>query len=296
MDKRLWIAIEAARKAGEYQRRSFGDVDEYEYKRPGDPISVVDKRSEELIVKTITDAFPDHAIHSEESGMVGSGDPTWVVDPLDGTSNYLRGLPYFSVSIALESDGRVELGVIYRPMSDELFAASDGASVEDTASRHSNVDVPPAGTQPTATDDNSHEAAGPDDAPSSQAATVPISVSDTNSIKSALIAIPYSSSNKSHEQIWDTHRALGSTIEGIRSTGSGALDLALVAAGRVDAAVGFNQQWWDCAAGLYLIEAGRGTVTGHSGEEPADGTFLASNETLHEDVLARLKHSAPTRS
>jgi myo-inositol-1(or 4)-monophosphatase len=244
----LSVAIEAAKIAGEYQTDRFGEVTEHDYKSPGNPVSEVDRRSETLIAERISSSFPDHAILSEESGMAGDHEITWVVDPLDGTSNYLRGLPQFTVSIGMSVGGKTELGVVYQPIGDRLFAASDRSQEPDEA--------------------------------------VALGVSDRNSIDHSLVAIPYSSRNKNRDRVWETHRYLGGRAEGIRSSGSGALDLANLASGVTDIVYAFDQSQWDRTAGRFLIEAAGGIVTGHSGETAPSGDFIASNEELHPQATA----------
>jgi myo-inositol-1(or 4)-monophosphatase len=246
MDKHLQVAVKAAQEAGQYQRAQFGTVSEHAYKSPGDPISEIDHKSEQIVLNRLSTAFPDHAILSEEAGLVGSDTSQWIVDPLDGTSNYVREIPDFTVSIAFEEDGQVQLGVVYRPMSSELFVAS------------------------TDSGSNQYQTLG---------------VSDTDTIDSALVAIPYSSSQKQRDKIWSTHRSFGTAVEGIRSTGSGALDLAYLAAGRTDAVYGFDQSKWDRAAGCFLIRAAGGRITDHAGQQSHSGNFVASNGVLHGEIL-----------
>lgn len=252
MSNFLDVAVSAARDAGAYQREHFGTIDNHEYKSPGDPISEVDHESERRIIEQLTTAFPDHAVLSEERGLVGAdiGDPThkWIVDPLDGTSNFLRESPEFAVSIALEVEGILEAGVVYRPMSDTLFAASRN-------------DATPADVD-----------------------SVPLDVARTERLTSALVAIPYSSSRLQRDAVWRTHRELGSRVEGLRSSGSGALDLAYLAAGRLDAVVGFDQSRWDCAAGFLLAETAGATVTNLAGEQDYGEDFVWTNGHLHSSV------------
>ncbi|PSP88143.1 inositol monophosphatase [Halobacteriales archaeon QS_4_69_34] len=247
MAEYLEAATEAARLAGTHQREQFGTLHGHEYKSPGDPVSAVDHESERLIIEHLTARFPGCAILSEERGGVGDGEERWIVDPLDGTSNYVRGHPAFSVSIALEIAGELRVGVVYVPMRDDLYAVS-------------------------------RDSEGFDDGPA-------IGVSETDRLDSALVAIPYSSSGTDRDDLWATHRTLGSAVEGLRSTGSGALDLAYLAAGITDAACGFGQSRWDRAAGLVLVEAAGGQVTDHEGRADHDGDFVASNGLLHGDVL-----------
>ncbi|NIB99268.1 inositol monophosphatase family protein [Halobacterium sp. R2-5] len=243
----LETAAEAARLAGDFQRSAFTEDHDTDYKGPGDPVSEVDLESERRILKHLTDAYPSHGILSEEDGGVGNQDVRWVVDPLDGTSNYLRGLPDFCVSIALEVEGTLRAGVVYRPMSDDMYAATLSGD--------------------------------------STTASVALEPAETTDPESALVSLPYSSSRAGRDDVWAVHRAFGSTVEGIRSTGSGALDLAHVAAGHTDAACGFNQSLWDRAAGEVLVEAAGGTLTDHTGGENHDGDFLASNGHLHGTLV-----------
>lgn len=243
----LDTAIQAARRAGEYQRNNYTEPQQYQYKSEGDPVSEIDRESESRIIEFITDRHPSHAILSEETGAVGNSSHRWIVDPLDGTSNYVRGLPDFAVSIALEVDGTLQIGVVYRPLTDDLYAAArDGTT--------------------------------PDDG-------IALSTSATDRPESSLAAISYSSSRTDRGAVWETHRRVGSEVEGIRSSGSGALDLAYLAAGKIDAVCGFDQSRWDSAAGLLLIEAAGGSVThGVVGRE-SDGDFVASNGQLHSNFI-----------
>ena len=253
MVERLSVAVAAAREAGRYQREQFGTVtdDGYEYKSPGDPVSEIDHESERVIVERLRDAFPEHGLLSEERGVVAEGRGRWIVDPLDGTSNYLRGHPDFTVSIAYERDEALDTGVVYRPTSDELFAASRNGGVHDDS--------------------------------------VALNTAGTSERESALVALPYSSSAPDRDDLWATHRALGSTVEGIRSSGSCALDLAYLAAGTIDAVCGFDQSRWDRAAGLALATLAGGRVTDHDGRDRSGENFVASNGPLHEEVVDRVQ-------
>jgi len=249
----LDVAAAAARYAGAYQREQFGTIDDHEYKSPGDPVSDVDYGSEKRILNQLTTAFPEHAVLSEESGLVGTDDanPThcWIVDPLDGTSNFLRESPEFAVSIALEVEDDLEVGVVYQPMVDTLFATSLN------------------------------------DATAADVGGVPLGIAPTEQLASALIAIPYSSSRLQRDAVWTAHRELGSRVEVLRSSGSGALDLAYLAAGRIDAVVGFNQSRWDCAAGLILAETAGATITDFTGGPDYDEDFVATNGDLHSPIV-----------
>lgn len=247
MTEYMETAVEAAQLAGAYQRTRFDSTREYEYKAPGDPVSEVDRESERLILDHLDDSYPDHAVLSEERGAVGDAARRWIVDPLDGTSNFVRGHPDFTVSIALEDDGELLTGVVYRPMSDDLYAVSRDRGVHEDS--------------------------------------IALDVSRTERLDQAVVSIPYSSSCMKRAEVWETHRRLGSITEGVRATGSGALDLAYLAAGATDAVCGFEQSEWDRAAGLFLVEHAGGTVSDHQGATRHAGDFVASNASLHQAVI-----------
>lgn len=252
MSEYLRVAAEAARLAGEYQRDRFGTTADHEYKSPGDPVSEVDHESERRIVDRILAAFPDHAVLCEERGLVGSeeGEDTWIVDPLDGTSNFLRDDPDFAVSIALECENVLRAGVVYRPMSDTLYAASrDG----------------PGGVDGT-----------------------DIGVSPVDRLEQSFVALPYSPERADRDDIWTTYRALGERVEGIRTSGASALDLAYLATGRIDAVVGFDHRRWDCAAGVLLVDVAGGRVVDDTDGPDNTGDFAATNGHLHEAVLSQV--------
>ena len=123
----LQLAIAAAKEAGRIQKLRFGRSNKVEYKGEINPVTEVDRLCEKAIVRMILDAFPDHDVLTEESPFEGKGSPwKWIIDPLDGTTNYFHGLQCFCVSVALEVEGKVELGVVYDPILDELFHAEQG--------------------------------------------------------------------------------------------------------------------------------------------------------------------------
>lgn len=247
MSGHLQVAVTAAQLAGQYQREQLDTISHHEYKSRGDPVSEVDLESERIILDHLSSEFPDYAILSEEAGAIGNSDKRWIVDPLDGTSNYIRNHPDFSVSIALELSGQLDTGVIYRPASDALFVA---------------------------TRNNGTDGCGRT-----------LGVSDTDALANALVALPYSSSCKRREDIWSTHRSVGAKTEGMRLTGSGALDLAYLASGTFDAVYGFEQSLWDRAAGLLLVEMAGGQITDHRGRDDYAADFVASNGELHQDIM-----------
>lgn len=246
MAPRFETGVETARLAGDYLRSQFRTRHSHTYKSPGDPVSEIDHNAERLIVEHLQSTYPNDAVLSEERGAIGDGSKRWIVDPLDGTSNYLRGIPDFAISIAFEVDDEPRFGIVYRPASDDMYAAARTAEFD---------------------------------------AGVSLGVSDTESLDRALVSIPYASAQSDRDAVWETHRVLGSNVEGLRSSGSGALDLAYVASGITDATCGFNQSEWDRSAGLFLVEAVGGRVTNHRGQECANGDFVASNGRVHDELL-----------
>lgn len=254
----LRVAADAARRAGEYQREQFGSPVDFEYKSPSDPVSEVDRESDRRIEDRLLTAFPDHAVRSEERGRIGDDGAThtWIVDPLDGSANFLHGDPDFAVSIALAADDTVVAGVVYRPMSDTLYAAArtDDAVVADVEGLE-------------------NEAVG---------------VSDRSRLQTAHVALPYPPSGARRDDVWATHRALGGAGAGIRTSGAAALDLSSLAAGRLDAVVGFDHRRWDVAAGLLLVELAGGRTVDRTDGHDEGGDFLATNGDLHAAVVSRL--------
>ena len=218
--------------------------------RPIEGESAIDRESESLIVERLREAYPDHRVLTEEAGRIDGGGARWIVDPLDGTANYLRGLPAFAVSIAFERDGQVEAGVVYHPPRDELYAATRDGWVPEEA--------------------------------------VSLGVSAVTDTERAFVSVPYASDSLDRPALWDSQRRIARQVAGVRSTGAGALDLATVAAGRTDAACGFDQHEWDRAAGLLLVAAAGGRVTDHCGGRPVGGDFLASNGHVHDALLDAL--------
>lgn len=242
----LETAVRAVRKAGDIQRELFRESIEIQYKSPSDPVTNVDIRSEEAIIESIEDAYPSHSYIAEEQGSIGTADFQWLIDPLDGTSNYVRGHPDFAVSVALRHIDDIKVGVIYHPISQTVYTAIRDEGVWR--------------------DDN------------------PITVSDSQSLETSIISIPYSSSSAKRSTLWRTIEILGKRVEGIRSTGSGALDLAFVASGFIDGAIGFNQATWDRAAGFLMCREASATMTDHVGDSPNED-YVIANDLIHDEFL-----------
>jgi len=252
----ITTAVRAARAAADYIVRASRRIDNLhvDQKGPNDFVTEVDQQAEQLIIDTIHKAYPDHAILAEESGEQGEHDYQWVIDPLDGTTNFLHGYPCYSVSIAVRHKGRLEHGVIYDPNQDELFCASrgDGAKMNNRRIR----------------------------------------VSRRENLQGALLATGFPfRDNQNLDQYMRTLRALIQKTSGIRRPGSAALDLAYVAAGRVDGFWEFNLRPWDIAAGVLLVQEAGGLVSdmggGHDFLETGD--VVAANPKVLRDILTTIR-------
>jgi len=254
------VAVRAARAAGAIILRYMNRVDslKVEEKARMDFASEVDRLAEAEITRELRRAYPDHAILAEEAGATGKSDKVWVIDPLDGTHNYLRGFPHFCVSIGFLDHGDPVHGVIYDPLRDELFTASkgDGAFVNDRRMR----------------------------------------VTKRESLAGALLCtgFPYRQRNCLDAQLEMTRALLGEA-EDIRRTGSAALDLAYVAAGRLDGFYEIGLKPWDMTAGCLLVREAGGHFSDFSGQPgiPASGNLVAGNHLLVQAIVRTIAPVLP---
>ncbi len=256
----LNIAVRAARRAGELIVRSLTRIEGIQVSAKGhnDFVSEVDRAAEREIIAVIHRAYPDHAFLAEESGKSGSADTVWIIDPLDGTTNFLHGFPVFAVSIACQQRGRLEHAVVYDPMRQELFTASRGAGAHLDNHR--------------------------------------IRVSRQRTLESALVAtgFPYRANLKYLDAYLAMLKVAMQTAAGIRRPGAASLDLAYVAAGRVDAFWEIGLSAWDTAAGTLLIqEAGGRTGTLVGGEYRQGGNIVAGNPKVYAALIAALAPHVP---
>ena len=250
----LLVATAAAREAGLFQRERLWGEHTLSYKGEVDLVTEVDRACEELIVNRIRGSFPTHSFLAEEEQYPG-GDPSsrWIIDPLDGTTNYAHGFPWFCVSIAFEREKEVVLGVIYHCMMDEMFSAvkGEGAFLNGLA----------------------------------------IGVSKRSPLRQSLIAtgFPYDVA-RDNENNFDNFIELHLAARGVRRAGAAALDLAYVAAGRLDGYWECKLKPWDVAAGSLLVAEAGGRVTNHAGLPYSvyDHRILASNGSIHEEMLRLL--------
>jgi myo-inositol-1(or 4)-monophosphatase len=265
----LATMIDAARIAGQGLMRQFrarGDL-AVRLKGPADFVSTADLESEQRLRAVLLGAHPSYGLLAEESEAKAAVDPAharFVVDPLDGTTNFLHGIPHFAVAIALERDGRVVAGVVFDPPKDEMFVAEQGAGAWLLG---------PAG------------------------AAERLLVSEDGDFSRALVGtgIPHANSVARHGAYLPLLAAAMREAAGIRRLGAAALDLAYVAAGRFGAFFEFGLQPWDLAAGGLLVsEAGGRASTPAGGDGYVQkGDVLATNGRLHEPMLALLRGESP---
>jgi myo-inositol-1(or 4)-monophosphatase len=257
----LEVAVAAARQAGELQRQRLGGEVAVERKGSVDLVTDVDRASEEIIVSALRQAFPDHDILAEEGeyGTTGSS-CRWIIDPLDGTTNYAHGFPWFAVSIALEVGGIVQAGVVYHTMLDELYTAVRGHGAQVNGQ--------------------------------------PLKVSSNGIMRDALLGtgFPYDRTMANENNI-DLFVAFTMGSRGVRRAGAAALDLACVAAGRLDGFWECKLKPWDVAAGMLLVQEAGGRVSSYGGEPYSiyDHRIVASNGHIHEQMLEIIANPEASR-
>jgi len=251
MQPLLNIAMRAARRAGDLIVKSLSRLDSLKIDTKGrnDFVTDIDRKAEADIIATIHRSYPQHAILAEESGRSGEGEFVWIIDPLDGTTNFLHGFPTFAVSIALQHKGRLEHGVVYDPMRQEFFTASrgDGAQLEGKKIR----------------------------------------VSGQRTLEGSLIGTGFPFRSGAHlDEYLAMLKVVMSTAAGIRRPGAAALDLAYVAAGRIDGFWEFGLSPWDTAAGTLLIQEAGGRVGTPTGSEYTLGSnIVAGNPKVYQALL-----------
>ena len=256
MHPMLNMGIRAVRSAGDYIVRCMERMQGIEVvtKSRNDFVSEVDRRAEAIIIDVLHKAYPDHAILAEETGAQGDSEYRWIIDPLDGTTNYLHGFPQFAVSLALEHKGVLDQGIIYDPLRQELFTAGrgDGAHLDGRRIR----------------------------------------VTRRNTLEGALLGtgFPFRTLDKMDTYI-SIFRELTKVTAGIRRPGAAALDLAYVAAGRLDGFWEYGLEIWDIAAGALLIREAGGYVSDMDSGEPwqNSGNVVAGNPALHDQLLGVIR-------
>jgi myo-inositol-1(or 4)-monophosphatase len=252
------VMIGAARKAGRGLARDFGEVEQLQVsvKGPANFTSSADHRAEETVFRELSKARPGYGFLMEERGVVEGPDKShrWIVDPLDGTTNFLHGIPIFAVAIALERDGELVAGLIYNPISDELYTAEKGQGAFVNNRR--------------------------------------LRVSARKTLADCVLAvgIPHRGRAGNHGRFLKECNVLMRSVSGLRRTGSACIDLAWVAAGRLDGYIDHNLQPWDVAAGTVLVREAGGYVTDLEGRPNtfASETTVAANGHIHRPLLEAL--------
>ncbi|WP_287090938.1 inositol monophosphatase family protein [Methylobacterium sp.] len=252
------MMVDAVRKAARGLRRDFGEVENLQVSRkgPGDFVSAADRKAEEVLRDALMKARPGYSLVQEENGIIEGTDKshTWHIDPLDGTSNFLHGVPHFAVSVGLEREGQIVAGVIFDPIKDELFVAERGKGAYLNNRR--------------------------------------LRVSGRQDMADALVGYgtPYLGRG-SHPRLLRELGAVMAVAGGTRRMGSAALDMAYVACGRLDAYWERDLQTYDFAAGVILVREAGGFVTSADGaaEPLAPRSVACGNEELHRELVAILK-------
>jgi myo-inositol-1(or 4)-monophosphatase len=255
------VMLGAARKAGRSLARDFGEVEQLQVslKGPANFVSAADHRAEEILHAELTRARPGYGLLMEERGDIAGADRThrFIVDPLDGTTNFLHGIPHFAVSVALEREGELVAGLIFNPVSHETFSAErgKGAFLNDRRVR----------------------------------------VAARSDLSASIIGtgIPHSG-RPSHEPFLSELRTVMAASAGVRRLGAASLDLAWTAAGRLDGFWERNLKAWDIAAGIVVLREAGGFVTDADGKDRmlANGSVVAGNEPIHKQLLKLIKAAA----
>lgn len=258
MQPMLNIAVKAARRAGNIMSRASLNLDTLTVARKGprDYVTDIDRSCEEAIVETLLTAYPDHMVLGEESGEQGNpnSENRWIVDPLDGTTNFIHGLPNFAVSIALQQRGTITQAVVYDPSRNEMFTASRGGGAYLNDRR--------------------------------------IRVASRIKLEDALLALQWPSIEDGDPRA-ARFRRLAQESSGVRRLGSSVLDLAYVASGRLDGFCGLGLKPWDLAAGALLVLEAGGLVGDPEGEQDwlNSGDMLAASPKIFTRLLVGMQEA-----
>jgi len=252
----LNIMEKACKKASKLLIRDFGEVEKLQVskKGPGDFVTNSDKRTEKIIINELSLARPDYSFLAEESGASGkSTEFKWIIDPIDGTTNFLHGVPYFAISIGLEKNKEIICGMIFNPITNEMFYAEKGKGAYLNNSR--------------------------------------IRVSSRKNIDECVLftggpILSY----KNKEIFFKEYESVSRKVAATRKFGSSALDLAYLASGRCDGVWERNLNYWDIAAGIIIVKEAGGTVTDFKGGDKyiEDRNLLATNSKIDKDLIALL--------
>ena len=263
MQPMLRIAVNAARAAGDIISRAYSDVDllKIENKSSNDFVTEVDRAAEKAVISTVRTSYPEHRFIGEEYGVQGSkdSDVEWIIDPLDGTTNFTRGIPHFAVSVAVRVKGKLEHAVIYDPIKQDEFTASRGRGAQLNGRK--------------------------------------IRVSNRKSLTGSLLTtgVPFTAQTLQHLDAY--HACSKALLErdsaGIRRPGAASLDLAYLAAGKYDGFWEMNLKIWDIAAGVLLIREAGGLITDLSGGESylKTGNLVCGAPKVFREMLPIVKEN-----
>ena len=251
------IITRACMKASKSLIRDFGEIENLQVstKGPGDFVTSADRRTEKILMEELQKAHPDYGIITEESGIINKSNSKnrWIIDPIDGTMNFLNGIPQFAISVGYEEDNEIKCGVIFNPIMNEMFTAEKGNGAYLNNSR--------------------------------------IRVSKKRKIKDALIVTggPKQAS-KIKDQIFSEYIKVSKHVSNVRKFGSAALDIAYVACGRFDGYWQRELNYWDIAAGIIILKEAGGFIDFFEDEAnlPMKKNILATNANIHEELRALL--------
>jgi myo-inositol-1(or 4)-monophosphatase len=252
------VMIKACRRAAKTLIRDFGEIENLQVslKGPGDFVTTSDKRVETILIEEFQKARPDYSILSEEIGEIkNKSEFKWIIDPIDGTANFLHGVPHFAISVGLEHNGEIICGIIYDPIKDEMFVAEkgNGSYVNNQRMR----------------------------------------VSARTKLKDCIIFTggPKSESKDRETSLDEYKKFSSSVLIPIRKMGSASLDMAYVAAGRCDGFWQRNLNYWDIAAGIIIVKESGGFVTDFSGNDQFihNKTILVTNSKINNEMIEVLK-------
>ena len=248
------LIFKACMKASKSLIRDFGEIENLQVssKGPGDFVSSADKRTEKILIDELLRAHPDYGILTEESGVLNKSNTQkrWIIDPIDGTSNFLNGIPQFAISIGYEEDNEIKCGIIFNPITNEMFFAEKGNGAYLNNSR--------------------------------------IRVSNKKRISDSLVVTggPKQSS-KIKDKIFSEYLNVSKKVSNVRKFGSAALDMAYVACGRFDGYWQREINYWDVAAGIIIVKEAGGFINlfEENNNLPLKKNILASNTYIHEELI-----------
>ena len=252
------LITKACMKASRSLIRDFGEIENLQVssKGPGDFVTSADRRTEKILIDELQKAHPEYGIVTEETGIINKSNikNRWIIDPIDGTMNFLNGIPQFAISIGYEEEGEIKCGVIFNPIMNEMFVAEKGNGAYLNNSR--------------------------------------IRVSNKKNLKDALIVTggPKGAS-KIKDKIFSEYIKVSNNVSNVRKFGSAALDMAYVACGRFDGYWQRELNYWDIAAGLIILKEAGGLVNffEEDKELPLKKNILATNSNIHEDLRELIK-------